>query len=340
MNLAQEQLRFGPEAFGGNVKPLKFAFIVDPIDTLKAYKDSTVAMMRAAERHGHDVYVIEMHSLVWRRSDPDQACIFGEAVHLHTRPDDHDWYRETGRALLPLRQFDAVVMRKDPPFDFEYLTATWLLERAEAEGVRVVNKPRALRDHSEKLSIAEFSDFTPPTVVASNMQRLHEFIEQQRDVILKPLDGMGGHQIFRVHRNDPNRNVIVETLTLDGTRSIMAQKHLHEIAHGDKRILLIGGKVVPFCLARIPKAGETRGNLAAGGTGVAQELSRRDREIGETLAPILMQRGLLLVGIDVIGDCLTEINVTSPTCMVEIRQQTGFDSAGAFITALEHLCES
>jgi len=338
---AHEQLRFGPEAFGGQARPLKLAFIVDPVETLKAYKDSTIAMMRAAERHGHEVFAIEMHSLVWRRPDsPGQPGVFGEAVHLRTRPDDHDWYRETGRAMIPLRQFNAVVIRKDPPFNFEYLAATWLLERAEAEGVQVVNKPRALRDHSEKLSIAEFDRFTAPTLVACNMQRLHEFIDQERDVILKPLDGMGGHQIFRVHRNDPNRNVIVETLTENGQRAIMAQRHLHEIAQGDKRILLIGGKVVPFCLARIPKAGETRGNLATGGTGVAQELSTRDLEIAETLAETLMQRGLLLVGIDVIGNCLTEINVTSPTCMVEIRQQTGFDAAGAFITALEHRCEN
>jgi len=340
MITAQEQLRFGADAFGGHAQPLKLAFVIDPIDTLKAYKDSTVAMMRAAERHGHEVYAIESHTLAWRRPEPGQPGVFGEAVHLRTRPDDHDWYRETGRAMLALRQFHVVVMRKDPPFDFEYLTATWLLERAEAEGVRVVNKPRALRDHSEKLAIAEFDRFTAATLVARDMHRLQEFIDQQRDVILKPLDGMGGHQVFRVHRNDPNRNVIVETLTEGGRRTVMAQKHLHEIAQGDKRILLIAGKVVPYCLARIPKAGETRGNLAVGGTGVAQELSPRDREIAETLAPLLMQRGLLLVGIDVIGDCLTEINVTSPTCMVEIRQQTGFDSAGAFITALEHLCQN
>jgi glutathione synthase len=170
------------------------------------------------------------------------------------------------------------------------------------------------------------------------MAQLQHFIDEQRDVILKPLDGMGGSQIFRVHRNDPNRNVIVETLSQEGRRTVMAQAYLREISQGDKRILLIGGKVVPFCLARIPKAGETRGNLAAGGTGVAQELSARDREIAEHLGPILFKRGLMLVGIDVIGDHLTEINVTSPTCMVEIRQQTGFDAAGAFITAIEHAC--
>lgn len=339
MSPMPEQLRFGNEAFGGGAKPFKFAFVVDPLASLKAYKDSSVAMMRAAERHGHEVFAIEARTLGWRQQEGGHSIVFAEAMHLHTRPDDHDWYRETGRELLPLKSFDAVVMRKDPPFDFEYLAATWLLERAEAEGVRVVNKPQALRDHSEKLAIAEFGRFIAPTLVASDMHRIQAFIDEQRDVILKPLDNMGGNQIFRVHRNDPNRNVIVETLSHLGQRTIMAQKYLHEIVQGDKRILLIGGKVVPFCLARIPKAGETRGNLSAGGTGVAQELSKRDKEIAETLAPILMKRGLMLVGIDVIGDHLTEINVTSPTCMVEIRQQTGFDVAGAFITALEHLCE-
>jgi len=259
-------------------------------------------------------------------------------VHMHMRPDDHDWYRERARQWTPLTTFDAVIMRKDPPFDFEFLTATWLLERAEAAGVRVFNKARALRDHSEKIAISEFDQFTPTTLVARDAQQLQHFIDEQRDVILKPLDGMGGSQIFRIHRNDPNRNVIIETLTHEGTRTIMAQRYLPEISAGDKRILLIAGQPVPFCLARIPKAGETRGNLAVGGTGVAQDLSARDREIAETLGPILIKRGLMLVGLDVIGTHLTEINVTSPTCMVEIRQQTGFDAAGAFITAIEHAC--
>ena len=229
-------------------------------------------------------------------------------------------------------------MRKDPPFDSEYLTATWLLERAEADGVRVFNRPRALRDHSEKVAISEFPQFTPTTLIAREPGRLHRFIDEQADVILKPLDGMGGSQIFRVRQDDPNRNVIVETLTHEGRRTIMAQRYLPEIIAGDKRILLIAGQPVPYGLARIPKAGETRGNLAAGGTGVAQELSPRDLEIAETLGPILFSRGLLLVGIDVIGDCLTEINVTSPTCMVEIMQQTGFDAAAAFIAAIEREC--
>lgn len=334
-----DQLKFPSTFHRSNSEFLRLAFIIDPLDSLKAWKDSTVAMMRAAERHGHEVFAIDCVSLLWRRPEhPGQSSVYGEAVHLHTRPDEHDWYRETGREVLPLATFDAVVMRKDPPFNSEYLTATWLLERAEGEGARIFNKPRALRDHSEKLAIAEFDHFTVPSLVSCNQRRLQHFIDHYRDVILKPLDGMGGSQIFRVHRNDPNRNVIVETLSQHGTRSIMAQCYLPEIAQGDKRILLIAGQVVPFCLARIPKAGETRGNLAVGGTGVAQALSPRDHEIAETLAPILWKRGLLLVGLDVIGKHLTEINVTSPTCMVEIRQQSGFDAAGAFITALEHLC--
>lgn len=334
-----QQLGFATDILGGSERPLRLAFVIDPLDSLKAWKDSTVAMMRAAERHGHQVCAVDCSSLSWRRPEAaGQPAVWCEAVHLRTRPDDHDWYRETGSETMPLKTFDAVLMRKDPPFDVEYVTATWLLERAEAEGVRVFNKPRALRDHSEKLAIAEFDRFTVPSLVARDMHALHRFIDEQRDVVLKPLDGMGGSQVFRVHKNDPNRNVIVETLTRCGERSVMAQSYLPAITRGDKRILLIAGQVVPYCLARIPKAGETRGNLAAGGTGVAQELSARDREIAETLAPILWQRGLLLVGIDVIGEHLTEINVTSPTCMVEIRQQTGYDAASALVSAIERAC--
>jgi glutathione synthase len=334
-----QQLHFEKHLLGGSSQSLKLAFVVDPLEHLKAWKDSSIAMMRAAENHGHDVFAIDAATLGWRKPEAGQiGGVSGEATHLHLRPDDHDWYRETGREWMPLTAFDAVIMRKDPPFDFEYLTATWLLERAEADGVKVFNRPRALRDHSEKLAIMEFAHFSPSTLATRNMAQIHHFIDEQRDVILKPLDGMGGSQIFRVHRNDPNRNVIVETLTHEGARTIMAQRYVPEINHGDKRILIIAGKPVPFCLARIPKAGETRGNLAVGGTGIAQELSARDREIAEALGPILFKRGLMLVGIDVIGDYLTEINVTSPTCMVEIRQQSGFDSAGAFISAIEHAC--
>ena len=313
---------------------MRIAFIVDPLRSLKAYKDTSIAMMRAAQAAGHAVWTIQQEAIHW--SPLHGVC--AAAVHLEMLADDHDWFAEVDRHVVALRDFRAVVMRKDPPFDMEYVTTTWLLEGAEAEGARVFNRPRALRDHSEKLSIAEFAHFSAPTLVARDAAVIHSFIDYEHDTILKPLDGMGGTQIFRVRHDDPNRNVIVETLTRDGARTIMAQRYIPEIVDGDKRILIVGGEVVPYCLARIPKAGETRGNLAAGGTGVARELSARDREIASTLAPVLAARGLLLVGLDVIGDWLTEINVTSPTCMVEIAEQTGFDAAAMFIAALDRQC--
>ena len=313
---------------------MRFAFIVDPLDSLKASKDSSIAMMRAAQDAGHAVWAIQQPGIHW--SALHGVC--AEAVHLEMLADDDEWCVEITRHVVPLRDFAAVVMRKDPPFDIEYVTTTWLLDRAVAEGARVFNRPQALRDHSEKLSVLEFPEFAAPTLVAREAGPLNTFIDIQRDTILKPLDGMGGRQIFRVRHDDPNRNVIIETLTADGTRTIMAQRFIPEIADGDKRILIIGGEVVPYSLARIPKAGETRGNLATGGTGVARPLSARDREIAEALAPVFAERGLLFVGIDVIGDWLTEINVTSPTCMVEICEQTGFDAAAMFIAALEREC--
>ena len=312
---------------------MKLAFILDPLEHLKAYKDSSVAMLRAAQVRGHEVSAVMRPALGWRG-----GTVRAAASRLTLRADHHDWFEAGAPREAALADFDAVLMRQDPPFDFEYLAATWLLERAQAGGARVFNDPRAVRDHSEKLAILEFPQFTPETLVAREPEALQAFIEETGDAILKPLDGMGGSQVFRVARSDPNRNVIVETLTGHGARSIMAQRYLPGIAQGDKRILLIGGAVAPFALARIPKPGETRGNLAAGGSGVAQPLSARDREIAEHLAPILAGRGILLAGIDVIGDCLTEINVTSPTCFVEITQQTGFDVAGMFIDALEHAC--
>ena len=313
---------------------MRLAFIVDPLDSLKAYKDSSIAMMRAAQAAGHAVWAIQQPAIHW--SALHGVC--AEAVHLEMLDDNDEWYAELVRHTVPLRDFTAVLMRKDPPFDIEYVTTAWLLERAEAEGARVFNKPAALRDHSEKLAILEFQQFVVPTLVSRDETLLQGFIDTQHDCVLKPLDGMGGSQVFRVRENDPNRNVIVETLTGNGERTIMAQRYIPEITEGDKRILLIGGQVVPYCLARIPKPGETRGNLAAGGRGVAQPLSNRDREIAETLAPVLAARGLAIVGIDVIGDWLTEINVTSPTCMVEIAEQTGFDPATMAVAAIEKAC--
>ena len=312
---------------------MKFAFILDPLDKLKAYKDSSIAMMRAAARRGHEIFAIQREALIWEAGTVSARC------HALSISDfDHAWYIPGPEQTLPLTAFDAVLMRQDPPFDFEYVTATWLLERAAQAGVRVFNDPRSVRDHSEKIAITEFPQFTAATLVARDPADIHAFIDELGDVILKPLDGMGGSQIFRVRADDPNRNVIVETLAHEGTRTIMAQRYLPQIADGDKRVLIIGGEVVPFSLARIPRAGETRGNLAAGGRGVAMALTVREREIAEYLAPILWQRGLLIVGLDVIGGHLTEINVTSPTCMVEIAVQQGFDVAGLVIDKLERVC--
>jgi len=312
---------------------VKLAFVLDPLESLKAYKDSSVAMMRCAAKRGHQVWAIQRAALSWR-----DGVVAARAQHLEVDAGDTAWYAVAEESLLPLTAYDAVLMRQDPPFDFEYVAATWLLERAENQGARIWNRPRAIRDHSEKVAIAEFPQFTPTTLIARDPDDIHAFIDELGDVILKPLDGMGGSSIFRVLKDDPNRNVIVETLTAFGARSIMAQRFLPAIAQGDKRILLIAGQPVPYCLARIPKPGESRGNLAAGGKGVARPLMGRDREIAEALAPTLWARGLLIVGLDVIGDCLTEINVTSPTCFVEITQQTKFDVAAMLVDALEGEC--
>ena len=312
---------------------MKLAFILDPLESLKAYKDSSVAMMRVAAKRGHEIWTIQRAALTWR-----DACVAARAQKIVPGKDDEPWFALTEEAVLPLTAYDAVLMRQDPPFDFEYVAATWLLERAESQGARIWNKPRSIRDHSEKVAITEFPQYTPTTLIARDPVDIHAFIDELGDVILKPLDGMGGSSIFRVMKDDSNRNVIVETLTAFGARSIMAQRYLPAISQGDKRILLIAGEPVPYCLARIPKPGESRGNLAAGGKGVARPLLGRDREIAEALAPVLWARGLLIVGLDVIGDCLTEINVTSPTCFVEIAQQTRFDVAAMLVDALEREC--
>ena len=309
---------------------MQFLFIIDPLESLKAYKDSTVTMMREAQRRGHAVYTCEQTSIA-----ASGGAIQAGTTRITLRPADDDWYSAGETAVKKLAAFDAVVMRKDPPFDLEYITTTWLLSAAEREGARVINSPAAIRDHNEKLGILEFAQFNTPTLVTREAAQVHAFIEEHGDAILKRLDVMGGENIFRVRVDDPNRNVIVELMCQGGARSVMAQRYIPAISKGDKRILLIGGKAVPFALARIPKAGETRGNLAAGGRGVAQPLSAHDREIAEALAPLLTPRGLLLVGLDVIGDYLTEVNVTSPTCFREIMDQTGFDVAGLFVDALE-----
>ena len=287
-------------------------------------------MMRAAQARGHSTWVCEPEDLFL-----DKASVGARATRLSLTDNDEDWYRGHETEARPLKSFGAVLMRKDPPFDLEYVASTWLLSAAVREGAKVFNAPDAIRDHNEKLAIAEFGAFLAPTLVTRDAARLQAFIEAERDVVLKRLDVMGGENIFRVRSDDPNRNVIVETMAQGGRRSVMAQRYIPEIVKGDNRVLLIDGQVVPHCLARIPKAGESRGNLAAGARGVAQPLSKRQRQIAEALGPVLSKRGLLLVGLDIIGDYLTEVNVTSPTCFREITDQTGFDVPGMFIDALE-----
>ena len=314
---------------------MNLLFIADPLASFQIYKDTTFAMMREAQRRGHSLAACEPKDIAWQRDGRVQARV----RRITLTGDKTNWFtalaQSPDEARSELRDFDAIVMRKDPPFDSEYFYATHLLEQAEREGAKVFNKPRALRDHPEKLAIMEFPQFIGPTLVTRDAAAIKQFHAEHRDIILKPLDGMGGMGIFRVGPDGLNLGSITETLNRDGAQTVMVQKFLPEIAQGDKRVLVIGGKPVPSCLARIPQGGEVRGNLAAGGKGVAQPLSARDREIGEAIGPILAARGLLLTGIDVIGDCVTEINVTSPTCFQEIFDQTGCDVAALFMDALE-----
>src|SRR6267142_501436 len=312
---------------------MKRVFVADPLSSCKLAKDSIYAVLVEATKREHELYFTLQEGLMWK-----DGRVLGECSRITLAGSADSWYRAEAARETPLAEFDAVLIRKDPPFDAEYVASTWLLELAQGEGAKVFNDPRAIRDHSEKLAIAKYAQYTVPTLVTRLDAQLQEFIDEHGDVILKPLDGMGGESVFRVGASDPNRNVIIETLSRDGAKSVMAQRYIPEIRDGDKRILLIAGKPVPHCLARIPKPGETRGNLAAGGTGVAKPLSKRDLEIALALGPALAGQGLLLVGLDVIGDWLTEINVTSPTCFREITQQTGFGVAGMFLDALEAAC--
>ena len=310
---------------------MNILFVTDPLATFKIYKDTTFAMMREAQARGHQVLVCEPRQMAWVSGAKVQA----QVTAIRLTGDKESWYSVESTERRNLYEFDAILMRKDPPFDSEYFYATHLLEQAEREGARVFNKPRALRDHPEKLAILEFPEFIGPTLVTRSAADVRQFHAEHQDIILKPLDGMGGTGIFRVKAEGLNLGSIIETLNKEGAETIMVQKFLPAIEQGDKRVLVIGGQPVPFSLARIPQGGEVRGNLAAGGIGVAQPLTQRDRFIAESLGPILHARGLLLVGLDVIGDSLTEINVTSPTCFQEIFDQTGFDVAALFIDALE-----
>ena len=305
--------------------------VADPLETFKTYKDTTFAMMRELQRRGFALAACEPQHLQWQTG----GLVSADVREIALTGREHEWFEVKAAARRPLRDFAAILMRKDPPFDSEFFYATHLLEQAEREGARVFNSPRALRDHPEKLALMEFGQFAPPTLVTRSADAIRAFHAEHRDIILKPLDGMGGMGIFRVTDNGMNLGSIIETLNQGGSTSVMVQGYLPEIVQGDKRLLLIGGKVAPFVLARIPQGNEVRGNLAPGGKGVAQPLSDENRAVAKAMAPVLAARGLLLVGLDMIGNKVTEINVTSPTCFQEIQQQTGFDVPAMFVDALE-----
>jgi len=309
---------------------MDFLFIADPLESFKIKKDSTLAMMRAAQEAGHRLWFCQSRNILWR-----DDLVVADCQTLAIKPSSTSWFELGAMESRSLKSFSAVFMRTDPPFDIEYLNTTWLLSAAVRQGAKVFNDPTAVRDHSEKLSITEFPELIPPTLVTRELSAVEDFHQTHRDIVIKPLDGMGGMGVFRVGSDGLNLASIVETLGENGARTLMAQRFLPEIAQGDKRVLLIGGEVVPFSLARIPQGSEIRGNLAAGGKGVAMPLTDVEKKIAERLAPILNQRGLFLVGLDLIGGYLTEINVTSPTCFVEITEQSGFDVPQFFIKALE-----
>lgn len=316
-------------------------FVADPLLTFKTAKDSSFAMMREAARRGHEIWACEVQDLAWRSGGRVTAhgakrlALSAAALASQAGEKVEPWYELAATQDLALADVDAVLMRKDPPFDSEFFYATHLLQQAEREGARVFNRPSALREHPEKLALMEFAEHAPPTLVTRSAAAIRAFHAEQRDIILKPLDGMGGMGIFRVTADGLNLGSIIETLNKGGAQSVMVQRFLPEIAEGDKRVLLIAGAPVPYSLARIPQGGEVRGNLAAGGKGVAMPLTETEREVAKAVGPVLAARGLLLVGLDLIGGRITEINVTSPTCFQEITAQTGFDVAAMFVDALE-----
>ena len=309
---------------------MDFLFIADPLESFKIYKDTTLAMMRAAQGVGHRLWFCQSRQILWKDN-----VVVADCQTVAIKPSGTSWYELGEIEQRKLNSFSAVLMRTDPPFDIEYLNTTWMLSAAVRQGAVVMNNPAAIRDHSEKLSITEFPELIPPTLVTRELEAVQAFHQQHADIVVKPLDGMGGMGIFRVGPDGLNLASIVETLGENGARTLMIQRFLPEISLGDKRVLLIGGEVVPFALARIPQGSEIRGNLAAGGKGVAMPLTDSEKRVAERLSPLLNERGLFLVGLDLIGGYVTEINVTSPTCFVEITEQTGFDVAAFWLKALE-----
>lgn len=308
---------------------IKLGVVMDPIDRISFHKDTTLALLNAAQERGIDLFYMEQSDL-----SIQQGVAMGRMAPLRVDMNPNDWYQLGDVTDQPLAALNIIIMRKDPPFDSEFIYSTYILERAEQAGVLVANKPQSLRDCNEKVFATEFADLMTPTIVTRRADLLKAFHKQHGDVIFKPLDGMGGSSIFRLQANDPNVSVIIETLTDHGAQQIMAQCFIPDIREGDKRILMIDGEPVPFCLARIPAVGETRGNLAAGGRGVTQPLSAENRAVAEKIGPILKAKGLYFVGLDIIGNHLTEINVTSPTCVREISRDSGIDVAGQLIDCL------
>ena len=303
---------------------------MDPIGSINFKKDSTLAMLLEAQQRGYALYYMEQNDLFLS----DQQ-VYAYARQLSVADDPDQWFSLSAQEKIDLSELDVILMRKDPPFDMNYIFSTYLLELAEAKGTLIVNKPQSLRDANEKLYTAWFPQCTVPALVSSQPDQLRSFIDEQQDVILKPLDSMGGSSIFHVKQGDANTNVIIETLTKDHNKPIMAQRFIPEIKQGDKRILLIDGTPVPYALARIPSATDHRANLATGGTGKGIELSERDYWICEQVAPMLQEKGLIFVGIDVIGDYLTEINVTSPTCIRELDSQFNLNISATLMECIE-----
>lgn len=306
---------------------------MDPIANIHFKKDTTLALLAAAQTRGHKLYYMEMQDLLL-----DQGEAYANMRDLSVAENPDHWFELAEAQSRPMADLDAVLMRKDPPFDNQYIYATYVLERAEQAGTLIVNKPQSLRDCNEKIFATQFPQCCPPVLVARDAKPLRDFHKTHGDVIFKPLDGMGGSGIFRCRKDDPNVSVILETLTQGGEGFIMAQKFIPDISNGDKRVLVVNGEAIPYCLARIPAEGETRGNLAAGGSGVAQPLSTRDQWIVEQVAPTLIEKGLMFVGLDIIGDYLTEINVTSPTCVREIDHAYDTRIGEKLVTAIEQKC--
>ncbi len=308
--------------------------VMDPIGSVTYYKDTTLALLWAAQAAGFSLVYMEIQDLYLSHGKAR-----AKVKELVTFEDKECWFQFGVTKDIALADIDAVLMRKDPPFDNQYIYATYILEQAEKEGCLVVNKPQSLRDCNEKVFATQFPQCSPPVIVSGDASRLREFHQEHGDVIYKPLDGMGGSGIFRCKNDDPNVSVIIETLTQNKNHFIMAQKFIPEISNGDKRVLVVFGEAIPFCLARVPAKGETRGNLAAGGTGITQALTERDQWIVDQVAPVLMERGLYFVGLDIIGDFLTEINVTSPTCVREIDKAHDTQIGKKLITGIESLLD-